>query len=349
MTPILPVDPRFPQPDVVARAAHCLREGGLVAFPTETVYGLGANALDPTAVARIFAAKQRPANDPLIVHLATPADLPSVATRIPAIAARLAELFWPGPLTLVLPRAAAVPLVVTSGGPSVAVRVPDHPVARALIAAAGTPVAAPSANLFSRPSPTTAAHVLEDLDGRIDLVLDGGACAVGVESTVLDLTGSPPRILRPGAVTIEMLREVVPDVVAGSRTAAGDAPASPGLLETHYAPRATLTLYAGPDVARRRRMLEDARASQTAGTRVGALVAEEDVVAFTQAGAMTVALAPAGDLVAAAARLYAALRSLDASGADIILATAIPGDDRLGAALADRLGRAASGRIITVH
>jgi L-threonylcarbamoyladenylate synthase len=349
MTLILPIDSRSPQPDVIARAAACLRDGGLVAFPTETVYGLGANALDAPAVGRIFTAKNRPSHDPLIVHVADAAEITRVAEHIPALAWRLAEAFWPGPLTLVLPRRLLVPDVVTSGGPTVAVRVPRHPVARALIAAAGVPVAAPSANLFSRPSPTTAAHVLSDLDGRIDLVLDGGPADVGVESTVLDLTSTPPRILRPGAVTFEMLRVFIPDLAAGAPADSSAVAVAPGQLDTHYAPKAPLTLYAGPAAPRLARMLAEVAGHVAHGDRVGALVSAEEADAFQRAGAVTAVLAPQGDLNIAAARLYSCLRELDSSGVARILAPAIPPDDRLGAALADRLTRAASGRIITVH
>src|SRR5262245_52423466 len=190
---VLVVSPESPEAQAIARAAVVLRAGGLVAFPTETVYGLGANALDATAVRRIFTAKGRPANNPLIVHVAGAAHVGRVAAAWPALAARLAERFWPGPLTLILPRSAAVPDEVTAGGPTVAVRVPAHPVARALLEAAGVPVAAPSANRSTQLSPTTAAHVLRGLNGRIDLLLDGGPTAGGLESTVLDLTTEPPR------------------------------------------------------------------------------------------------------------------------------------------------------------
>ncbi|MEQ1896414.1 MAG: L-threonylcarbamoyladenylate synthase [Vicinamibacterales bacterium] len=349
MTLILPVDPRSPQPDVIARAAACLREGGLVAFPTETVYGLGANALDATAVGRIFTAKNRPFHDPLIVHVANAAEIARVAEYIPALAWHLAEAFWPGPLTLVLPRKPLVPDVVTAGGSTVAVRVPRHLVARALIAAAGVPVAAPSANLFSRPSPTTAAHVTSDLDGRIDIVLDGGPTDVGVESTVVDLTSTPPRVLRPGAVTFEMLRVFIPDLAAGAPAGSNPVAASPGQLDTHYAPKAPLTLYAGPSASRLARMLAEVASDVERGEPVGALVSMEEAGAFQRAGAVTATLAPEGDLDTAAARLYACLRELDATGVARIIASAIPPDDRLGAALADRLTRAASGRLITVH
>ena len=349
MTLTLPVDPRTPQPDVIARAARCLREGGLVAFPTETVYGLGANALDGAAAARIFAAKTRPAHDPLIVHVAHASEITRVAHSIPALAWQLADAFWPGPLTLVLPRQPLVPDVVTAGGPTVAVRVPRHPVASALIAAAGVPVAAPSANLFSRPSPTTAAHVLSDLDGRIDLILDGGPTDVGVESTALDLTSTPPRILRPGAVTVEMLRPFIPDLTSSTPARSTAVSASPGQLDTHYAPKAPLTLYAGPSAPRLARMLAEIAAHTSRGEQVGALVSVEEAGVLQRAGAVTATLGREGDLGTAASRLYACLRELDSSGVACIIAAAIPPDDRLGGALADRLTRAASGRIITVH
>jgi len=234
---ILVLDPAAPDARGIAEAAALLRAGGLVAFPTETVYGLGANALDAAAVARIFAAKGRPADDPIIVHVAERHDLEAVAANVPLVAQALADAFWPGPLTLVVPRGRAIPPIVTAGGDTVGVRMPAHPVALALIAAAGVPVAAPSANPFGRTSPTLAAHVAADLGDRIDLILDGGPCAVGIESTVVDCTAEPPVVLRPGGIALEALRAVVPGIVVraagapraddeGSRQGAASAGAS---------------------------------------------------------------------------------------------------------------------------
>jgi L-threonylcarbamoyladenylate synthase len=277
VTRIITLDPETPDLEALEPAAHLLRQGGLVAFPTETVYGLGANALDARAVGRIFEVKGRPANDPLIVHVAGTADLTTLTERVPAAALKLAEQFWPGPLTLVLPRSPIVPDAVTAGLATVAVRMPAHPVARALIAAAGVPVAAPSANLFSRPSPTTAAHVLEDLRDRIEIVIDAGPTRVGVESTVLDLSGPVPVVLRPGAVTREMLLGVLPSVDERTGRPEEDAVMpSPGMLSRHYSPRAQLTLYDGPPDAVRSRMTADANAALAAGQRVGVVAADED-------------------------------------------------------------------------
>jgi len=345
VTRILTVTPSQPEPQPIAEAATCLKGGGLVAFPTETVYGLGVSALDAAAVRRLFAAKGRPATDPLIVHVASARDIaPLVAGQVPEVEA-LAARFWPGPLTLVLPRSAIVPDEVTAGLDTVAIRVPAHPVAQALLRAAAMPVAAPSANLFSRPSPTRAAHVVEDLDGRIDLVLDGGPTQVGVESTVLDLTGDVPTVLRPGAVTLEMLRAVLPAVRARAHEGSDAGPQrSPGLLTRHYSPRAPLTLYEGSRDALLERLGRDAQASHAAGRRVGVLLADDDP--FDAPGVIRPPLGPASDAAAMAARLYAALRELDAAGVDEIFARAPPATGGLGAAIVDRLRRAAAGRVV---
>jgi L-threonylcarbamoyladenylate synthase len=219
-TELLPAHDVTGDAAAIAHAARLLRVGRLVAFPTETVYGLGADATSADAVRGIFSAKGRPLDDPLIVHIAEVSWLAEVAASVPALALRLAERFWPGPLTLVLPRGPRIPPLVTAGGSTVGVRLPAHPVARALIAAAGVPIAAPSANRFMHTSPTTAAHVLADLGGRIACVLDGGPCAVGVESTVVDLTTTPSRLLRPGGVGAEALRALMPDLALPAGSAA---------------------------------------------------------------------------------------------------------------------------------
>ncbi len=348
MTQVIRVDPAHPDRAALAPAVACLRSGGLVAFPTETVYGLGADALDRDAVRRIFSAKGRPSTDPLIVHVPSLEAIRPLVRDVPPIAARLAARFWPGPLTLVLPRSSRVPDEVTAGLETVAVRVPAHPVALALLEAAGVPVAAPSANLFSRPSPTRAAHVLEDLDGRVDVLVDGGATDVGVESTVLDLSGGAPRILRPGAVTLEMLRDLVPDVVSrvGAVATGASALPSPGLLERHYSPRAPLTLYEGPAAEVVPRMLGDAHALAARGGAVGLLLADEDRLPAATGGLRVARLGPSGAPAVVAARLYDGLRALDASGVDAILVRGFPAESGLGVAIQDRLRRAAAGRVI---
>lgn len=326
----------------IARAAEVLRAGGLVAFPTETVYGLGANALDAGAVARIFAAKERPAADPLIVHLGGLDQLPRVARAVSPADRLLAETFWPGPLTLVLPKQPQVPALVTSGLDTVAVRVPDHPVALALLHAAGVPVAAPSANRFGHTSPTTAQHVWHDLHGRIDIILDGGPTPLGVESTVLDVSVSPARILRPGGVTMEMLQAVIGSVTVLARGPEEDQGLpSPGLLETHYAPRAELILCQGRDA--RRALAIELRAALMAGRRAGVLALDEDAANLMQAGAVVYALG--ADVSSVARNLYAGMRWLDAQGVDVILARDF-GADGLGLAIRDRLTKAASRIVI---
>src|SRR6266540_2143822 len=272
-TIIIRVDSIAPDASAIRQAAATLLGGGLVAFPTETVYGLGANALDAAAVQRIFAAKGRPASDPLIVHIAALDQLDSVAQDVPALAHTLARAFWPGPLTLVLKRRPAIPATVAAGRNTVAVRIPNHAVPLALARAAGVPIAAPSANLFTRPSPTTAAHVLEDLDGRIDLLLDGGPTPIGLESTVLDLTSAQPTLLRPGGVSIEALRQHIPDLIFVPRyvehNPAAPTPASPGMLLKHYSPRAELLLFAGRPERAVARMRQAAQEAIAAGLIVG--------------------------------------------------------------------------------
>ncbi len=346
-TRVLTVDPAEPDPQAIAEAAQVLLAGGLVAFPTETVYGLGALALDARAAGRIFVAKGRPATDPLIVHIATLAGLAAVSGSLPAGVEGLAHAFWPGPLTLIVPRSPAVPDVVTAGGETVAVRIPAHPVARALLLAANVPVAAPSANRFSRPSPTRAEHVLADLDGRVDLVLDGGPTPVGVESTIVDLTHTPPRMLRPGGVSFEALLAQLPDLVVVERfTAETLAAQAPGQFLRHYAPQTPLQVFEGdPDTARAN-LLDVAGRAVAAGQRVGVLAFTEDLRALSGAQIERIeVLGPETELEQAAARFFQALRGLDAAGLDVLLAR-LPAKRGLGLALRDRLTRAAEGRVI---
>jgi len=341
VTEVVRVDRDRPHPPDIARAADCLRRGGLVAFPTETVYGLGVHALDRDAVRRLFAAKGRPADDPLIVHVAEFADVARLAESVPDAAAVLAARFWPGPLTLVLPRGASVPLEVTAGLETVAIRIPAHPVARALLSAATIPIAAPSANLFSRPSPTCATHVLEDLNGRIDMVIDAGSTDVGVESTVLDLTVHPPEVLRPGAITLEVLQSVLPIIRVASRDASAPL-ASPGLLPRHYAPRAPMTLYQGEPAAARNALAAAAREAITSRRRVGVLATAGDMRILEGLAVVIAELGSDDDAERMATRLYAALRELDAAQVDVILAREGARDDGLWRALRDRLRRAAA-------
>src|SRR5688500_6698932 len=271
-TRIVKVDAQQPAPAVIEEAAAALREGKLVAFPTETVYGLGAHALDEAAVKRIFDAKERPATDPLIVHIAHVGQVSQCAATFPAAARKLALSFWAGPLTLILPKKQSIPDLVTAGLQNVALRTPSHRVARALMEMAGVPIAAPSANRFSRPSPTTAAHVQEDLDGRVDLILDGGATDIGLESSIIDFAVDPPVLRRPGGITFEQVHSLVPEVIIqpGEGDAA-DPQAAPGQLTRHYAPKAPLTLYEGEPSLVVKRIGADARTAVAQGSKVGVL------------------------------------------------------------------------------
>ena len=373
-----------------------LRAGGLVAFPTETVYGLGANALDAAAVRRIFQAKGRPAEDPVIVHVLGLADLEVPAAgrtggtgetggareidgigaargdrlhlvaALTPVARRLAAAFWPGPLTLIFRRGPDVPDIVTAGRDSVAVRAPSHPVARALLAAAAVPIAAPSANPFGRTSPTTAAHVAADLGAGVDLILDGGPSEVGVESTIVDARTEPPVVLRPGGVALEALRAVVPGIQVASARGSSGPQLAPGQLQRHYAPRARLTLVRSSDeivetletvkaievnadgavVAALQHL---ARAAIADGRRVGILVAEEDLPALADLppGVVVLAAGPRSDLAVVARHLFGTLRAFDEAGVEVILARDF-GTHGLGLAIRDRLQRAAEGRVVVI-
>ncbi|MGQ0604490.1 MAG: L-threonylcarbamoyladenylate synthase [Anaerolineales bacterium] len=341
-TRVIRIEAHNPDTIAIQNAADVIRAGGLVAFPTETVYGLGADAFRADAVRGIFAAKGRPTSDPLIIHLQETAQLDNVAYSIPPLAHALAEAFWPGPLTLVLPRHPRVPPEVTAGRETVAVRVPAHPVAHQLLLAAAVPIAAPSANRFSRPSPTTAQHVLDDLEGLIDLVLDAGPVNIGLESTIVDVTQTPPAILRPGGLSLEALRVVAPDIVVRDRYLHTEIAAiAPGMFLKHYAPRAELRLFEGE----REAVLAHMRTLSEAG--VGILATDEDAEGFADVETAVERLGPEAEVEVVGRRLFAGLRALDQRGVRVILVR-LPAREGLWLAIRDRLYRAAEGRVTRV-
>jgi len=313
--------------NLLDKAAAAIREGGLVAFPTETVYGLGADALNPQAVAKIFDAKERPRFNPLIVHINSLSMLNSLVDAVPREAQQLIDSFWPGPLTLVLPKKDAVPDLVSAGLPSVGIRMPDNPIALELIDRAGKPIAAPSANKFGQISPTTVEHVREQLEGVVDVILDGGACMVGVESTIVSLAHKRPLLLRPGGLAPEVIEEVIGPLEIPDPASMQNA--SPGRSLRHYAPKTRLVL--GNPTAR----LETGRkALLTCGPLPGEITSAYDMVEI---------LSETGNLTEAACKLFATLRKLDSRGLDLIVA--IPAPNRgLGFAINDRLSRAAVSR-----
>lgn len=346
-TYIAEINPDDPDPLAMALAAQMIRDGGLVAFPTETVYGLGANALDTDATAKIFSAKERPVTDPLIVHIWQHDDLKRVAVDVPEIAYTLAEAFWPGPLTLILKKHPDVPDIVTAGGNTVAVRLPAHPVARALIREADTPIAAPSANRFSRPSPTSALHVLQDLAGRVDVILNGGSTNIGVESTIVDLTTPTPMLRRPGGISLEQLHEHLPSLAFKAEYLSDDETASsPGTMLKHYSPRARVQVYRGPREAALIQMRSAAEAALNSEQKVGILTRDDETATFAGLDAQIVLLGGTGEQMAA--HLFAGMRSLDSTEVDVILVRA-PERVGIGLALYDRLVRSAEGKVIEVQ
>lgn len=327
----------------IAPAAAILRGGGLLGIPTETVYGLGANGLNAEAVRRIFEAKGRPQDNPLILHIPGASWLDRYCRNIPASAYALAERFWPGPLTMILRRRENVPNAVTCGLNTVGMRCPDHPVTLAIIREAGVPVAAPSGNLSGRPSPTCAAHMMEDMDGRIDAIVDGGPCGVGVESTIIDLTSSAPRLLRPGGLPLEALREVLGEVAVDQAVLAplpaGEKPKAPGMKYRHYAPKAPVTVVTGES----RRTARYIR--RQVGERVGVICFNEYADDFP--GCVVETIGAAGDTGEQARRVFDALRAFDETDVTAIYAQC-PGDAGLGLAVANRLKKAAGFQVVAL-
>lgn len=364
-TRLLSVDAQHPDEQSLKEAAEVILRGGLVAFPTETVYGLGANALERAAVERIFLAKGRPPDNPLIVHIASLEELWHVAAadgEMRRAAEQLAVKYWPGPLTLILPKRKEVPDVVTGGLDTVAVRMPDHPVALGLIRAANRPIAAPSANRSGRPSPTEAGHVLEDLSGRIDVIVDGGPATIGVESTVLDLSVHPPVVYRPGAVTVQQLTAALQRHVLGGEDDEGrfeknslqaendprrnaTPPPSPGLKYEHYAPRTKCVLVEGAVDSVEDTLLEVVNEARRTGQRVGVLATEEGADRLRSVADVLCVSGARHDLAAIAHNVYRCLRQLDQAQVDVIYVEGVVPVD-LGAAIMNRLRRAAAHRVV---
>ncbi len=331
--------------DIGRVAGAIIREGGTVAFPTETVYGLGADALNPDAVKKIFEAKARPPDNPLIVHISSKEQLHNLVKDIPKRAFDLMGIFWPGPLTMIFKRKEIVPDIVTAGLDTVAVRMPDNPIALQLIEEAGTPIAAPSANRSGMPSPTTAQHVIADLGGRIDAVIDGGAVKIGVESTVVDMTSDIPVLLRPGGIGIDELRGVIGEVAIGYMDRLledGEVARSPGMKYTHYSPETRMVLIAGDSVLDR--ICEFVSDYRGRGMRVGLLATEE--TAKHVIADETFILGGRDDIALVASNLFAGIRYLDGRDVDVIIADGSMRADGIGAAVQNRLKKAADEEFI---
>ena len=342
-------------------AASILRSGGLVAFPTETVYGLGGNALDEDAARKIYAAKGRPSDNPLSAHVSCVEEVEPLVKEIPEAGRKLMEAFWPGPLTMIFPKSEKVPYGTTGGLDTVAIRMPDDPVANRLIALAGVPVAAPSANTSGRPSPTTADHVWQDMNGRIEMIIDGGPVGIGVESTIVDVSSAVPAVLRPGAITMEMLEAVLGDVSVDPAIlgplSADVRPKAPGMKYKHYAPKADLTLVEPEDVDRENgldekqlqamigKVRELSRGKIEAGCRVGVICTDESRHCYTDGAVRSIGERKSQASVAH--NLYALLREFDDLGVDYIFSESFP-KDHLGQAIMNRLSKAAGYKIVKV-
>lgn len=332
--------------NILRQAANIIKSGGLVAFPTETVYGLGANGLDEDAVKKIYIAKERPQDNPLILHVSSMDEVSRLVDKIPEEARLCMDKFWPGPLTIILNRSKLVPDIITAGLDSVAIRMPNNPIALKLIEMANTPIAAPSANTSGSPSPTKANHVIEDLNGKINMIIDGGSAEVGLESTILDLTGDTPSILRPGGITLEQLRQVMPNVVVDvTEVSEFMTPKSPGQKYRHYAPIADLILFEGKmeDISKAinkktLELMED-------GLKVGIMATEETKEEYPEGYVIVVGSREKRETIAS--NLFTAIRFFDEARVNIILAEGIEMDN-IGTAIMNRLVKASTGKVIKV-
>jgi L-threonylcarbamoyladenylate synthase len=347
-TKVVIVDESSLEKSIIDEAGAVIRKGGLVAFPTETVYGLGANALDEEAVKKIFIAKGRPQDNPLIVHVAD-YDINSLVRNIPEVATKLMKKFWPGPLTIILEKSNLIPDTTSAGLSSVGIRMPSNVIARELIAAAGVPVAAPSANISGRPSPTEASRCVEDLKGRVDFILGGGTCQVGLESTIVDCTSNPPCVLRPGGITLDMLREVDSSIYLDNdvmKKVEGDfKPKAPGMKYRHYAPKAPMKIVQGDLKKTIEKIKEIVQNSIDENRQVGILATEESINQYPQG--MVISLGSRDDMENIGKNLFEALRRFDDADVDIILSEAFE-EDGIGTAVMNRLKKSAGYDVIRV-
>jgi len=344
-TKIIEIDPQNIDSNKLMEAAEIIKTGGTVAFPTETVYGLGANALDEQALKKIFKAKGRPSDNPLIVHIANIEEIHHLVKEVPQKARLLMERFWPGPLTMVFKKSEMVPSIITAGLDTVAIRMPSHSIAQALIQLAGVPVAAPSANLSGKPSPTQARHVIEDLKGKVDCIISGGSCSVGVESTVLDVTEEIPMILRPGGVTLEHLQEVLGQV-STDRAIEGDdemIPKSPGMKYTHYSPKAKVIMIIG-DVSDIVETIHQMKLeNEIKGFKIGIMATDETKDHY--GNAVVLSMGSRNRVESIAENIFSVLRMFDEKGVDLILAEGIE-SKLIGHAVMNRLMKAAGYHVI---
>ncbi len=347
-TKVIRIDSKAPEEKLLERAAAIIRDGELVAFPTETVYGLGADGLNENAVKKIFEAKGRPQDNPLILHVDSVDMLEQLVMDIPPAARLCMESFWPGPLTILFKRRELVPDIITAGLDTVAIRMPSHPIALRLIALSGTPIAAPSANTSGKPSPTRAEHVFEDMEGKIPMLIDGGETGVGLESTVLDLTGEKPMILRPGGITLEDIRKILPNVVIDPALGSGEeklVPRSPGQKYRHYAPKAQMLLVSGENVRVVDEINRLAAEAELEGMKVGIMCCTENKENY-----FAHEIADMGsimDKATIAHRLFHMIREFDKAEVDLIICEAV-GEDEIGLAIMNRLMKAAGGKLVKV-